>query len=214
MIKRLQLEPSLCRLVLNVRSPSELQSRVWFAMTVTNSARTLGIYCAVEPDSQDETVSGSIVLSHGARLRRNFLIGRVLSVGKDVRDAVSVGQRVIYERESAHPSQTGPIDAQLFGGSEGKFAVVLPLYSSALKSVSELEEELIKRQDDVQRLMIKGDQVGLSEEDIAALEIHEKRVRALDEMRTGRARGQTKRKIADNAKGSGIVAVLTEMEAK
>ena len=178
-------------------------------MSAKSKARTLGHYCAVEPDTQGEVKSNAgIVLSADSRYRRNFLTGTVLSVGKDVKHAVSVGQKVVYERESAHPSQTGPIDAALFGGSSGKFAIVLPLYPSALLSVAELEEELLKRKADVDRLMVKGEREGLTEEDCAALELHEKRVQALDEMRTGRARGQTRRKVADNAKGSGIVAIM------
>ena len=173
------------------------------------TARTLGYYCAVEPEGQGETATPSgVVLAPSTRYRRNFLIGRVLSVGKLAEGAVSVGQRVIYERESGHPSQTGPIDASLFGGSEGNFAIVLPLYPSSLLSVSELEEEMLKRKSDVDRLMVKGEAHGLTEADCAILEKHEQRVGELEEMRTGRARGQTRRKIADNAQGSGIVAIL------
>ena len=176
-------------------------------------ARTLGIYCAVEPDNQGETVTGAgVVLSLDSRLRRNFLTGTVLCVGPKVSDQVSVGQTVVYERESAHPSQTGPIDASIFGGSVNRYAVVLPLYPSALKSVADLEEELVKRKADVDALATKAETQSLTDDDVAALEVHERRVRELDEMRTGRARGQARRKLNDNAKGSGIVAILEAKE--
>lgn len=175
-----------------------------------SSARTLGHWCAVEPESQGEQKINGVILSLDSRYRRNFLVGRVLCVGPKVKDCVSVGTRVVYERESGHPSQTGPIDAALFGGSEGRFAVILPLYPAALESVADLEEELLKRRDDVDRMGKKADSVGLSESDFDQLAVHEIKIKELEDRRTGRARGVTRRKIADGAKGSGIVAILED----
>ena len=173
-------------------------------------ARTLGYWCAVEPEAQGEQNINGIILALDSRYRRNFLTGRVLCVGPKAKKYLKPGKRVVYERESGHPSQTGPIEATLFGGAEGKFAVILPLYPSALESVSELEEELLKRKADVDRMGAKADLVGLSESDFDQLAIHEIKIKELEERRTGRARGVTRRKIADGAKGSGIVAILED----
>lgn len=175
-----------------------------------SKARTLGYWCAVEPEAQGEQVSNGVILSLDSRYRRNFLIGRVLCVGPKAADYLSVGKRVVYERESGHPSQTGPIEASLFGGADDRFAVILPLYPSALASVAELEEELLKRKADVDRMGKKADTVGLSESDFDQLAVHEIKIKILEDRRTGRARGVTRRKIADGAKGSGIVAILED----
>ncbi len=175
-----------------------------------DKARTLGHWCAVEPDSQGEQNINGVILSLDSRYRRNFLIGKVLCVGPKAKAYLSVGSRVVYERESGHPSQTGPIDAALFGGEEGRFAVILPLYPSALDSVADLEEELLKRKADVEKMGAKADSVGLTESDFDQLAVHEIKIKYLEDRRTGRARGVTRRKIADGAKGSGIVAILED----
>ena len=175
------------------------------------TARTLRHYCAVEPTSQGEVKGrAGIILHESSRYNRQFLTGRILSVGKDVAGVVSVGDLVVYEKQSAHPSQTGPIPATMFGGSSDKFAVVVPLYRSSLYSVAELEEELVKRQRDVERLTGKAEREGLVKEDFDQLMIHEIKIGELEKARKGRSWGNTKRKTGDTAKGSGIVAILED----
>ena len=175
------------------------------------TARTLGNFCAVEPLNQGEVKSSSgLILHYTSRYNRQFLTGRVLSVGKMASDAVKVGDVVVYEKQSAHPSQTGPIPAEMFGGSPGKFAVVVPLYRASLYSVADLEEELVKRQQDVERLTVKAERHGLVREDFDQLMIHEAKIGNLEKARRGRSWGNTKRKTGDTAKGSGIVAILED----
>ena len=70
-------------------------------------ARTLGYWCAVEPEAQGEQNINGIILALDSRYRRNFLTGRVLCVGPKAKKYLKPGKRVVYERESGPPITNG-----------------------------------------------------------------------------------------------------------
>tara|TARA_Y100001973_G_scaffold106348_1_gene183693 strand:- start:35656 stop:36198 length:543 start_codon:yes stop_codon:yes gene_type:complete len=171
-------------------------------------ARAIGHYAVIVPDVQGENhTSKGIVIANGKAPFR-FLTGKVIALGSRVPEGVSVGQSVMYERQSGHPGQTGPIDASIFGGEEGKHCVLVPVYKGALKSVADIEEEFHKHKIEVDALKIKDERRGLNSIDLEKLGFHDRRMSELVEMRRGRARGYQRKSIGDKAKGSGVVAIL------
>ena len=174
-----------------------------------STGRVLGNYVAIAPDFQNENhvSKGGIILSNGKTPHR-FLTGKVLCKGSRVPEGVEVGQTVVYEKQSAHPGQTGPIDASLFGGKEGDFCVIVPVYKRALQSVADIEEEFIKHQVEVDQLKAKKDVGDLTEQEWQKFEYHDRRMTQLASLRTGRARGYQRKSVGDTAKGSGVVAIL------
>tara|TARA_A200000159_G_scaffold137664_4_gene138057 strand:- start:2047 stop:2415 length:369 start_codon:yes stop_codon:yes gene_type:complete len=93
-------------------------------------ARPLGNYCAVEPVYQGDTLQkiGKILVPYHVPDRINqALIGRVLATGKNV-SGVTEGDIVIFEKHSGHPGQTWKIESTVFGGDEGKFAILMPCW--------------------------------------------------------------------------------------
>ncbi len=171
--------------------------------------RLLGNYVAVAPEFQNgnHVSSGGVILANSKTPHR-FLTGKVLCKGSKVPPGVEVGQTVVYEKQSAHPGQTGPIDATLFGGDEGDFCVIIPVYRRALQSVADIEEEFSKHEVIMNSLKAKEESSGLTEEDWQAFEFHDRRMTQLSLLRRGRSRGYQRKSAGDTAKGSGVVAIL------
>ncbi len=170
--------------------------------------RVLGHYVVVVPDVQKENHRvGSIHIANGKPPGR-FLTGTVIALGSRVPDGVSVGDSVVYERQSAHPSQSGPIDASLFGGEDDKYCVIIPVYRGALGGVGEIEEEFGRHKLEVDILKSKHEKFGLSDDEYEKLGFHDRRMHVLSAMRKGRARGFQRKSITDKASGSGVVAIL------
>ena len=175
-------------------------------------ARPLGNFVAVCPDGQvsghDLTSVGGIIMSIETRTHRNFISGVVISVGSRVPQDVSVGDTVVYEAQSAHGSQTAPIDAELFGGQKGLDAYLIPVYSGALVSSADLEEQLVRHQKEIELLSVKAEKGWLNPIDVERLGFHERSIALLTEKRRGRSRNGERRKKGDTAKGSGVVAII------
>lgn len=171
--------------------------------------RLIGNYVAIQPDFQNENhvTKKGIILSNGKTPYR-FLTGRVLCKGSKVPDGVEVGQTVVYEKQSAHPGQTGPIDAAIFGGDSDTYCVIVPVYRAALQSVADIEEEFAKHKREVNALKFKDEKMGLDEHDLEKLGYHDRRMTELAALRKGRARGFQRKSVGDKAKGSGVVAIL------
>jgi len=175
-------------------------------------ARPLGNYVAVCPTGQTKgnelTTVGGILLSIETRTHRNFISGIVLGVGSRVPEDVSVGDTVLYEAQSAHESQAAPIDAECFGGEKGLDAYLIPVYSGALVSSADLEEQLVRHQRDIELLSVKAEKGWLDPTDVEKLGFHERSIALLTEKRRGRSRNGERRKKGDTAKGSGVVAII------
>jgi len=170
--------------------------------------RVLGSYVAVVPDLQGNTQVVNGIHIPNRKPPGRFLTGKVISIGTKVPEGVEVGDSVVYEKQSAHPHQTGPIDASLFGGEEGKYCVIIPVYRGALKGVGEIEEEYGRHQLEVDVLKEKHEKFGLTDDEYEKLGFHDRRMKILSEKRRGRARGFQRKKLTDKAKGSGVVAIL------
>ena len=173
------------------------------------SGRVLGSYVAIVPDDQDTNVKkrGSLFVA-GSKLFDRYLSGKIISVGSKCPDGVEVGQRVLYERMSAHPHQTGPIDADVFGGDPDKFCVLIPVYRGSLRSVSELDEELDRRRRDVQLIEKKHENGSMDQEDRDAMVRHNFRMDQIKSERSKMGRGSNLGKIYDRARGAGVVAII------
>lgn len=173
------------------------------------SARVLGSYCAIVPDNQTTGAqkNGSVYVV-GDKVFSRYLSGVVVSVGSKCHEAVKVGDRVLYERLSGHPGQTGPIDASVFGGEEGKFCVIIPVYSKSLKSASELDEEIDKRNADVMLIEQRHRSGLMTDDDSDAMDRHERRMKQIKEERSNLGRGSKLGKIYDRARGAGVVAII------
>ena len=179
-------------------------------------ARPLGNFVAVCPLGQSRghelsSVNG-IFMSIETRTHRNFISGVVLSVGSRVPCDVSVGDTVVYEAQSAHQSQTSPIDAECFGGKKGLDAYLIPVYSGALVSSADLEERLVRHQSEIEALSVKAEKGWLEPLDVEKLGFHERSIAELTEQRRGRSRNGERRKKGDTAKGSGVVAIIKQEE--
>ena len=179
-------------------------------------ARPLGNYVAVCPNGQNIGHAlpsvGGIIMSIETRTHRNFISGVVLSVGSKVPLDVSVGDTVVYEAQSAHQSQTAPIDAECFGGQKGYDAYLIPVYSGALVSSADLEEQLVRHQAEIEALSIKFEKGWLEPLDVERLGFHERSIAMLTEQRRGRSRNGERRKKGDTAKASGVVAIIKQEE--
>ena len=57
-------------------------------------------------------------------------------------------------------------------------------------------------------LKVKHESGGLSDDEYEKLGFHDRRMKVLSVMRSGRARGFQRKSINDKAKGSGVVAIL------
>lgn len=174
------------------------------------TARPLYNYVAIEALSQAsfQFFEGSSIIQSAITSTSRFLRGVVLRKGSLVGDEVNVGDEVLYECMSAHPSQSSPIDAEVFGGTSGKRAYVIPVWPEALLGTGEIEEEKAKRQSEIDRLSQKAKSEWLNEFEQAKLGEHERRIALLTRSRKGRSRGQNPLAIKDPAKGSGVVAVI------
>ena len=170
--------------------------------------RVIGSYVAVVPDEQGESKTSSGIILKGAGSKDRFISGKVISLGSRCPDGISVGDRVLYEVMSAHPSQSGPIDADMFGGESGKFCVIIPVYKKSLKSVSELEEELHRHREDVMDIEKRHSLGQMTKLDHERLQFHERRLDELTKARQGRGRGSDLGKTYDLAKGAGVVAII------
>jgi len=170
--------------------------------------RLLGNHVAIVPDVQGEDHKVGSIFVANRKAPDRFLTGEIIAVGPRTPRGVESGQTAVYEVQSAHPSQTGPIEASLFGGEEGKYCVIIPVYKSALRGVGEIEEEYQRHQDEVDYLKVKHESGGLSDDEYEKLGFHDRRMKVLSVMRSGRARGFQRKSINDKAKGSGVVAIL------
>lgn len=172
--------------------------------------RLIGNYVAIAPDFQNENhVSKSGIILANGKTPYRFLTGTVLSKGSRVPGDIEVGQTVVYEKQSAHPGQTGPIDASIFGGNKDDYCVIIPVYKRALQSVADIEEEFSKHEVVMNSLKFKKESgVEFTEEDWQRFEFHDRRMTQLSLLRRGRARGYQRKSTGDTAKGSGVVAIL------
>ena len=172
--------------------------------------RLIGNYVAIAPDFQNENhVSKSGIILANGKTPYRFLTGTVLSKGSRVPEDIEVGQTVVYEKQSAHPGQTGPIDASIFGGNKDDYCVIIPVYKRALQSVADIEEEFSKHEVVMNSLKFKKESgVEFTEEDWQRVEFHDRRMTQLSLLRRGRARGYQRKSTGDTAKGSGVVAIL------
>lgn len=177
-----------------------------------NAARPLYHYVAVE--AQDESAfayfEGTSILTSTQKRTERFLLGTVLKKGPLVGSEVSVGDKVMYECQSAHPGQTQALDAAIFGGTPGADSYLIPVYPEALLGTGDIEEEKAKRMRAIEELSEVAESRWLNQHERAQLGHHERRLKLLEYKRRGRARGQNPKALNDTAKGSGVVAVVIE----
>lgn len=175
----------------------------------TKTARPLGHYVAVEPSGQGSELveANGILLSVETRTHRDFLSGEVLACGSSVTE-VGVGDVVVYERQSGHPSQTGPIKSSVFGGRDDRYCVLIPVYRKALQSSADLEERLVRHQKEVEALSVKAEAGWLERLDVEKLGFHERAISELSELRRGRGRSGEHRKKGDTAIGAGVIGII------
>ena len=173
------------------------------------TARPLKHYVAITPKrNKDNTYSGtSIVMPTFAHRQGQYLSGTVIAVGRDV-DAVAPGDVVVYERQSAHPGQTGKIDAETFGGNPGDDAFLVPCYPRALPSVASIDEEIDLRNRSISDLRQASSYEELSKEDRERFARQSYHIEQLKRKRTQCARGSKEDGALAKSKGRGIVAVL------
>mgnify|MGYP001338247332 CR=1 FL=1 len=173
-------------------------------------AKPLGNYAAICPEGQKSDLQerNGVLLSIDTRTHRNFLIGEILALGSRVPLGVSVGDRVVYERMSAHPAQTAPIDASVFGGESGLDSYLIPVYPGALLSAADLEECLVRHKEEVEKIGQQAEVRGMESIDLEKLEFHERAIQDLVRKRKGRSRNGEHRKKGDTAIGSGVVAII------
>lgn len=177
-----------------------------------NAARPLYHYVAIEAQDQSEFAyfEGTSILATPKKRTERFLLGTVLKKGPLVGSEVSVGDKVMYECQSAHPGQTKALDAEIFGGTPGGESYLIPVYPEALMGTGEIEEEKAKRMRAINQLSEVAEKRWLNAHEQAQLGHHERRIKLLEYKRRGRARGQNPKALNDTAKGSGVVAVVLE----
>lgn len=122
---------------------------------MTRRAVPLGDWIAVEPENQGEDYGQAASGLWLPQTRRNrggddqTLRGMVLAFGRSVPDQVraelQVGGVVLYERHSAHPHQDVELDAGLFGGTPGRFAVLIRVEFTPPEDVLALDLEIERR---------------------------------------------------------------------
>ena len=178
------------------------------------AARPLGIYCAVEPleQGQDLVKSGSIFKPIGSASVA-FVYGKVLACGRDVRD-IQPGDVVVYEVGSGHPGLSWVMDAETFGGQEGKYATLVPCYQRPLRVMSEDMEELQKRESRIKVLQELDENFGLKPEhqdELIRHSIAANRIMKSHECSATNRQYFTKR-YKDPGKGRGIIGVVEVAE--
>lgn len=174
-------------------------------------ARPLGMYAAVEP-IESKTFEGTNILMTAKTRHSRWLKGRVLAVGSGVGEEVSVGDEVLYEAQSAHPGQSAPIAAELFGGTDGKNCYLIPVMKQSLRSASSLDKEVAIREREMKRLSDLGDTRFLNDAEASQYGRHEKRVSELKEERRELARGSKWDPWKTPGRGAGIVGIVQESE--
>lgn len=187
------------------------QTQKTASMDENVTARPLQNYVAIESIDQTEAFrffEGTSIIKTSSTSASRFLRGIVLRKGPLVGGELSVGDEVLYESMSAHPSQSSPIDAEIFGGTPGRNAYVVPVYPEALLGTGEIEEEKAKRQREIDRLSEVAKSGWLNDVQRAQLGDHERRMVLLGLSRRGRARGSNPMPTRDPAKGTGVVAVI------
>ena len=178
------------------------------------AASPLGHYCAIEPIEQGDDIikDGSLWLPvvHSSAA---FVYGKVLACGRDVRD-IQPGDIVVYEIGSGHPSLRWVMDAETFGGEEGKYATIVPCYQQPLRVTSEDMEELRQREERVRVLQQVEDDFGLKKEFHDELMRHSIACKKIMERQENSAtnRQYFKKRFKDPGKGRGIIGVVSVEE--
>lgn len=177
-------------------------------------ARPLAHYCAVQPLEQGEGLvkEGSIYKPFGSAAAK-FVYGKVLACGRDVRD-IRPGDVVVYEVGSGHPSLSWVIDAETFGGDEGKFASIIPCYNRPLRARTEDFEELRLREVRVRELQELEEVRGLSEKDHDELMRHSIACKEIMDRQGESATNHNyfKVRFKDPGKTRGIIGVVEREE--
>ena len=176
------------------------------------AARTLGEYCAVEPLKQEDVAKvGRIILAPGAMASGDDgLMGRVLCVGSKV-SAVKPGDVVLYEKQSGHKSQDRKLDADLFGGTPGRYAVIIPC-REPLETVANSDDaeadRRTQRMEQIQEIA-KTRPLTKDEDDELRAQSY-----AMARINLRRARGARSRRIKvstkEHGQRRGIIAVVEE----
>lgn len=175
------------------------------------SALVLGSYVAVEPLQQGEHGRFGIVLTPGTGRTAPTTLARVLAVGPSVGMVVAKGDLVLVERQSGHPGQHGEIDAGHFGGTPGRYAVLVPCEPGPKAASGDEEHDRRRARVAELRARFKG-QPNVPAEVREEVALHTSRMEAIDRRRAGRARTRRVKQTWDKARGRGILAVI-EMEA-
>ena len=175
-------------------------------------ARTLGQNCAVEPLRQKEArTHGGIIIPPTAReYGSDALLGRVLCVGSRV-SAVKVGDTVMYEKQSGHKGQTGKIEADLFGGTPGRYAVIIachePLPTVAARDDAEADKRTA-RMEEIQAVAKRRPLTKDEDDELRTQSYHMARINL------ARARGERTRRIKmstkEHGRRRGIIAVVAD----
>lgn len=175
------------------------------------AARPLGHYVAVSPSHQNEKTYRGTNIIKGIRGHApgDYLEGTVLAVGSSV-EAVKAGDRVVYQKQSGHPGQFKAIDAEMFGGAPGDWAVLIPCYLGSLESAREIDTEIEQRSKSIEYLMDVKDYGSLRRLDKEHFARQSYKIDELKRKRAGLARGKKQTGPIDHTKGRGIVAVVED----
>jgi len=178
-------------------------------------ARPARGYVAVQPLRQSTAGErvGSLFLPKKQFM--HTLQGRALSVGAGVL-GVAPGDVVIYERQSAHSQQRDPLPADLFGGDEGCFAVLIPCVQR-VPVLDYLDDEILARKKALEALIApwrgRPDRVPKDVDWQVHKHHHEITRLTTRKKAAGRSRAFTRNDQAGDVVKQGILAVITESSA-
>ena len=177
-------------------------------------ARPLRNFVAIQAITS-KTYECTSIIKGGARFGNgdNFLRGTVLRRGPLVGQEVPDGAEVFYERQSAHPGQTEPFDAAIFGGTPGEKAYIIPVFPCALLTSDSIERERHARKVEIERFKSISKKRSLDPLERAKYEHHQFRLGILNIKRRGMSRGNAQNELGDQAVGSGVVAVIHKEES-
>ena len=177
-------------------------------------ARPLHNYVAIEEQGKEAYAlhEGTSILRAPTAKSARFLRGSVLRKGPLVGDEVAVGDTVLYESMSAHRGQTAPMDAAIFGGTEGARAYLIPVSPASLLSAEAADREIAQRTAEIGAIEEAGKRRPLNSLERERLFTHASRIELLTRTKGDRARGVDWNPIQKQGKGAGVVAVVLDSE--
>lgn len=171
------------------------------------TARILGSYVAVEPLQQGEDGRYGSIITPGTGRAAATILARVLAVGAEVGMVVAEGDIVLVERQSGHPGQAGALDAAHFGGTPGRFAVLVPCEPGPKAAGGDDEHDRVAA--DLAALKSRWKLAASVPPEIERqARRYDARLAEIDSRRAGHARTRRLKQTLDAARGRGILAVV------